>query len=158
MIGNQIVKLHGLLNSLDTVMLITMGGPAGCHGRPMQVARLDENSDLWFFVSLDSATVREIEADPRVQIHGQGKSPTHVVLVGHATLVVDRSTIREAWKPTFKVWFPEGADDPNIALLHVKGEHAEFWDNTGATALVTGPVLEIKEGEQHAKVELPFGE
>jgi hypothetical protein len=40
-------------------------------------------------------------------------------------------------------------------LLHVKGEHAEFWGNTRATVLVTGPALEIKEGEPHANVELP---
>jgi general stress protein 26 len=154
---NQLEKLHGLLSDFDVVMLMTMGGPAGCHARPMAVARLDENTDLWFFASLDSTTVREIEADSHVQIHGQGKCSTYVVLVGHATVVEDRAMIREAWKPTFKIWFPGGADDPNVVLLHVKGEHAEYWDNTGATALVMGPTLEIKEGEQHANVELPAG-
>jgi general stress protein 26 len=123
----------------------------------MAIARLDENTDLWFFASLDSATVREIEADPHVQIHGQGKRSTYVVLVGRATVVEDLAMIREAWKPTFKIWFPEGADDPNIVLLHVKGEHAEYWDSNGVTALVTGSTLEIKEGEQHANVELSAG-
>ena len=58
--------------------------------------------------------------------------------------------IHEAWKPTFKIWFPEGADDPNIVLLHVKGEDAEYWDSAGVTALVTGPAQEIKEGSSTA--------
>lgn len=154
MIENQIEKLHGLLKSFNTVMLITMGGPAGCHARPMAVARLDENTDLWLFASRDSAKVREIEADSQVQVHGQDECSTYVVLLGHATVVEDREMIRDVWKPTFKVWFPEGADDPNIVLLHVKGEHAEYWDSTGVTALVTGLTQEIKEGEQHGNVEL----
>jgi hypothetical protein len=49
-------------------------------------------------------------------------------------------------------------------LLHIIGEHAEYWDSTGANsfryayqplkALVTGTTPEIKEGEQHGRVNL----
>jgi general stress protein 26 len=84
---SQFEKLDGMLKDLSTVMLITMDESIGCHARPKEVARLAENSDLWFFASLDAATVREIEADSRVQIHGQGKCSTYMVLVGHATVV-----------------------------------------------------------------------
>jgi general stress protein 26 len=121
------------------------------------VARVDKNTDLWLFTSRDSDKVREIEADSCVQVHGQDGWANCVVFTGRATVVEDRAMIREIWKPAFKVWFPNGADDPNIVLLHVKGEHAEYWDNTGVTALVTGPTLEIKDGEQHANVELSAG-
>ncbi len=162
--NNQVEKLQGLLQDFSTVMLITMGGPAGCHARPMAVARVDKNADLWLFTSRDSAKVREIGADARVQVHGQAGWTNCVVLCGNATAVEDRALIRDIWKPAFKVWFPEGADDPNIVLIHVRGERAEYWDNTGANrftyiyqsikALVQGTTPEIEEGQQHGNVTL----
>ena len=164
---NQIEKLYDLLKDFSAVMLITMGGPTGCHARPMAVARVDKNTDLWLFTSRDSEKVREIEADARVQVHGQDGRTNCVVFTGRATVVEDRAMIREIWKPAFKVWFPNGADDPNIVLLHVTGEQAEYWDNTGANrfrylyqsvkALVKGTTPEIKEGEQHGNVKLANG-
>ena len=135
-------------------MLVTKGGPSGIHARPMDVVRVDENADLWLFASRTSAQVREIEADSQVQVHGQDGWTTFVVLVGRAAVVEDRTMIREAWSSTFKLWFPEGVDDPNLVLLHVRGERAEYWDSSGVTMLVTGPALEIKEGEQHGNVAL----
>ncbi len=41
----------------------------------------------------------------------------------------DRKKIEELWKPEFKMWFPEGKDDPEIALLKVSLEKAEYWDS-----------------------------
>lgn len=160
---NQIEKLSGLLKSFDTVMLVTMDGDT-CHARPMAVAQVDENADLWLFTGRDSAKVREIEADGRVQVLGLEGWTNCVVLEGHATVEEDRALIRDLWKPAFKVWFPGGAEDPNIALLHVRGERAEYWDNTGLNRLsylfqslkaaATGTTPEIKEGEQHGTVRL----
>ncbi len=164
MIDSNLEKLYGLLTEFSTVMLITMGGPNRCNARPMAVARVDKNTDLWLFTSRDSEKVREIQADTQVQVHGQDGRENCVVIAGRATVVEDRAIIREVWKPSFKVWFPDGADDPNIVLLHIKGEQAEYWDNTGANklsylyqslkALVTGTTPEIKEGEQHGNVTL----
>jgi general stress protein 26 len=161
---NQIEKLHGLLNEFSTVMLVTKDALDNSHARPMAVARVDENADLWLFTSRDSLKVREIKVDSRVLIHGQDGWKKCVALTGHATVVEDRSMIREIWKPSFKVWFSEGAEDPNIVLLHVKGEEAEYWDSSGVNrfryldqsikAIVTGTTPEIKEGEQHGNVEL----
>lgn len=161
---NPLEKLYGLLKDFNTAMLITMGGPDSCHARPMAIAKVDENTDLWLFTARDSEKVREIQADSRVQAHFQEGWTNCVVLTGRATVVADRAVIREIWKPSFKAWFPGGAEDPNIVLLHIIGENAEYWDSSGANslryvyqsfkALVTGTTPEIKEGEQHGKVNL----
>ncbi len=160
----QLDKLHDLLTDFSTVMLITMAEPAGCHARPMAVARVDEKTDLWLITSRDSEKVREIKADARVQVHGQDGWTSCVVIAGRATVVDDRAMIHEVWKPSFKAWFPDGADDPNIALLHVIGEQAEYWDGTGVNrfryvyqalkALATGTTPEVTEGKQHGNVTL----
>ena len=158
-----IEKLHGLLKDFSTVMLVTMDG-GEFHARPMAVARVDENTDLWLFTSRDSAKVREIEADPRVQVIGQNGWTSCVVLAGHCHVEENRALIREMWKPAFKVWFPDGAEDPNIVLLHIKGKRAEYWDSTGLNrlsylyqsikAVATGTTPEIREGDQHGTVAL----
>lgn len=161
----QLEKLNGLLKNFSTVMLITLDNASAWHARPMAVAKVDENSDLWLFTSRDSDKVRQIEANSCVQVHGQEGWENCIVLTGHATVVDNRAMIREIWKPSFKAWFPDGAEDSHIVLLHIKSDEAEYWDNTGTNrfrylyqslkALVTKSTPEIKEGEQHGKVKLP---
>ncbi len=160
---NHIDILHGLLKNFNTVMLVTMDG-GKCHARPMAVARVDENTDVWLFTSRDSPKVREIVADSNVQVIGQDSWTSCVVLAGRAHVVEDRPMIRDMWKPALKVWFPGGAEDPNIVLLHIKGERAEYWDSTGMNrfsylyqsikALATGTTPEISNGGQHGNVTL----
>lgn len=164
---SQLEKLRGLISGFSTVMLTTMAEPTGGHVPPMPVGRVDENTDLWLFTSRDSAKVLEIEVDARVGVHGQNGGTSCVVIAARATVVDDRAITHEIWKPSFKAWFPAGADDPNIVLLHVTGEQAEYWDNTGASSLryvyqllkplETGTTPEINAGEQHANVELEAG-
>jgi len=62
------------------------------------------------------------------------------------------------WKPALKVRVSAGAEDPNIVLLHIKGERAEYWDSTGRNGFgylyqsikvaATGTTPEIREGDQ----------
>jgi general stress protein 26 len=35
--------------------------------------------------------------------------------------------------PEFKIWFPKGKDDPEVALLRVTLEKAEYWDSPSST-------------------------
>ncbi len=163
----QIVKLRELLLSIDTVVLITQGDQKAGHARPMTVARVDANCNLWFFPGVQSAKVKEVEADAHAQVIAQHGWTSCVIMVGRGALVRDRAMIHEMWKPAFKVWFPDGADDPSIVLIHFTGERAEYWDNTGANrltylyetvkAVIQGTTPEIKEGEQHGQVCLNRG-
>jgi general stress protein 26 len=102
---NQLEKLHGLLKDFSTVILVTMGGPTCCHARPMAVAQVDENTDIWLFTSGDSEKVRQIWADSRVQVHAQQGYTSCVILAGRATVVEDHAKICEIWKPSFKPGF-----------------------------------------------------
>lgn len=131
----QLAKLHGLISDFSTVILTTMAETIGGNVPPMPLARVDENADLWLFTSRDSAKVLEIEADSPVGVHGQKGGTRCVVIAGRATVVDDSPMIHQIWKPSFKAWFPAGADDPDIVLLHVIGQQAEYWDIKGANSL-----------------------
>jgi hypothetical protein len=71
--------------------------------------------------------------------------------------VRDRQKIHELWNPTLKAWFPNGVDDPEIALLCVEVEKAEYWDTPSSRmvqligfvkAVVTGESYEPGENEK----------
>ena len=39
--------------------------------------------------------------------------------------------MKELWSPSVKVWFPRGLE-PNLVLLVVRTERAEYWDAPGS--------------------------
>jgi general stress protein 26 len=71
--------------------------------------------------------------------------------------------IKQMWKEAWKVWFPRGKSDPNIALLKFSAREGEFRDNAGihgfkyvyeaAKSYLTGETPK-KDDAQHAKVRL----
>jgi general stress protein 26 len=40
----------------------------------------------------------------------------------------DVEKMAELWDPIVKAWFPHGLDDPNLVLLRVSVDKAEYWD------------------------------
>ncbi len=164
MAESETEKIHDLLETFDTAILVTHVDPDGLRARPMAIARIEENCDLWFFTGRESSKVHEIEQDRKVLIVCQKDHSQYVSVSGKGRLISDRRRIRELWKESYRTWFPRGADDPDIVLISVQVEEAEYWDNQGmngiryafeaAKAYVTGTRPEVKEGSQHDRVAL----
>jgi general stress protein 26 len=154
--------LDDLLEDFDVAMMITFAGGQTPHARPMQIAEADDGQ-LYFATSLDSAKLRDIETDPRVLLIMQEGS-VYVSLSGTAHPSTDPELIERLWSEAWKVWFPEGKDDPNIVILRVEPEEAEYWDNSGMegvayamTALkayVKGKRPIETDAAQHGKVQM----
>jgi general stress protein 26 len=51
-----------------------------------------------------------------------------VSISGRARIELDGDAIRRFWTPAAAAWFPEGLDDPELALLRIEPELAEYWD------------------------------
>lgn len=49
-------------------------------------------------------------------------------LSGTAGFIEDKARKEALWSPAAKAWFPQGIDDPNLALLVIRIQHAEYWD------------------------------
>ena len=87
-------------------------------------------------------------ADGNVGItYGDKGDDTWVSISGTATVSEDRQLKERLFNPMVKAWFPGGLDDPNLELIEVHIEHAEYWDIDDskmtqllkmATAAVTG--------------------
>jgi general stress protein 26 len=87
------------------------------------------NGRLYFFTSKSSPKQSEINEDASVNIsYADPESQVYVSVSGKAAVSTAAEHIREAWTESARRWFPEGPQDPNLALLTVEISQAEFWD------------------------------
>jgi general stress protein 26 len=126
--------LYELLGDFDTAMLVTRGGGGEMRARPMAVAELRPDADAYFVTSVGSPKVAEIDSYPSVTLTFQ-RANEFASLSGEMTIVTDRALIHRLWREPWKVWFPQGKDDPSIALLRFDARRGEYWDNSGAEGL-----------------------
>jgi general stress protein 26 len=127
-------RLYELLEHFDTAMLVTRGADGHMHARPMAVADLRANADTYLVTSIESPKVDEIERNSDVTLTFQDGN-CYATLCGHVEIIRDRAVIERLWKEPWKVWFPQGKDDPSIAVLRFDADHGEYWDNSGARGL-----------------------
>jgi general stress protein 26 len=156
---NDLEKLRELVKAIDFCMLTTIDEGGDLHSRPMSSnGDIDEDGDLWFFTNASSHKVSEIAKLPKVNVSfADPDNQRYISVSGTAQLVRDRAKIDELWRPEFKMWFPEGKNDPEIALLRVTLEKAEYWDSPSSTigyalsfvsSLVTGKEPDLGENRK----------
>jgi general stress protein 26 len=152
-------RVREMVKDIDFCMLTTIDEEGDLHSRPMSAnGEIDPNGDLWFFTGVSSHKVSEVASSPKVNVSfADPKNQQYVSLTGVAKIVRDRKKIEELWKPEFKMWFPKGKDDPEIALLRISLEKAEYWDSPSSTigfalsfvsALVTGEQPDFGENKK----------
>ena len=127
---NQQERLLDVMNSFKTAMLVTRQPNGQITARPMAVAKLEENGDMWFATEKDSGKIEDIQSNGQVAVTLQNSSQ-FVSVSGTAKVVDDRSKVGELWSEFWRVWFPGGKDDPSLTLLHLTPTDAEYWDNSG---------------------------
>jgi general stress protein 26 len=127
---NDIEKIHDLIKGIRFAMLTTVDTDGSLRSRPMATQEAELDGELWFFTGASSPKVNEVERDHRVNLsYAAPDDNTYVSISGTARLVRDKAKAKELWNPALKAWFPEGLDDPDLALLRVKVEKAEYWDS-----------------------------
>jgi general stress protein 26 len=156
---NDLEKLRELVKDIDFCMLTTVDEGGDLHSRPMSSnGDIDQDGDIWFFTNASSHKVSEIAKLPKVNVSfADPDNQRYVSVSGTAQLVRDRAKIDELWRPEFKMWFPEGKDDPEVALLRVNLEKAEYWDSPSSTigyalsfvsSIVTGKEPDLGENKK----------
>ncbi len=144
-------KLSGMIKSVRIAMMTTTTKDDCLRSRPMatQETPFENDEYLWFFTSRDSGKVEEIEEDHQVNLaYSSTDDNTYVSISGRASTVRDQNKIDELWSPMLKAWFPAGKDDPQIALLRVAPEQAEYWEATSSRMVIlAGMVKAVATGE-----------
>ncbi len=150
-------KFKKLVEEIRVCMFITNNSSDNEHTRPMATVETEDDGTLWFFTDIRSIKVDEVSKDREVHlIYSHPGKDSYLDVWGTAKVVTDKQQIKDKWSPYIKAWFPNGVDDPNIALLKVAPGETRYWDSeTGkmiqflkiAVAAVTGkPVANGTEG------------
>lgn len=143
-------KLREMIKEIDFCMLTTVDENNDLHSRPMSLnSEVDHEGNMWFFTSSDSHKVSELTRTPKCNASFSKPDDNRFVsITGKAELVTDKQKIKELWKPELKIWFPEGPDQADIALLRVGIEKAEYWDSPSSTvSTVVSFVSALVKGE-----------
>jgi general stress protein 26 len=147
----KVLKVNELIHGIHVCMLTTHSGDGVLRSRPMGVQEAEFDGDLWFFTSLRSGKHDDLMSDPRVNVSFCDlKANSFVSLTGRAAFINDRQKMKQLWKPILKTWFPEGPDDPNLSLLKVDCQDAEYWDGPTGIGMALAMAKSYVTGDDSA--------
>lgn len=101
------------------------------HSHPLTTQNKDLGEDgcLYFFVSRSSEVGQRLQQDGNVNLaYANVEKDTWVSVTGTARISEDMQKKKELFNVMAKAWFPGGVDDPNLELVEVKIEEAEYWN------------------------------
>lgn len=135
--------LGELIARIDIAMLVSVAPDGSLVSRPLATLKADGDGRLWFFTSAASGKVDDIERQPQVNLaYADPGANTYVSVTGRARVIHDRERAAELWFPQARAFFPGGPDDPDLRVLCVEAETAEYWRPTTG---MTGQALRLMQ-------------
>jgi general stress protein 26 len=132
----EIDRVWQMTEKIRTCMLVTSTGE-GMRARPMH-ALADRNTGcIWFVTDRRGAKDDEIKDSPAVCLaFADTASNTYLSITGGAEVLRDVAKAKELWSNEAQAWWPNGPADPEVRVLRVVPENAEFWDTRGNSITV----------------------
>ena len=123
-------QLWDRISDVRPTMMTTVEADGTLRARPMWTQGDSFDGSLWFFTADDAPKAEELERNPHVCLaYGKPDDDLFVSVSGRAAVVNDRGKIDELWNNFAEAWFPEGKDDPHLALIRVDVEQAQYWED-----------------------------
>ncbi|MGJ5065430.1 pyridoxamine 5'-phosphate oxidase family protein [Bradyrhizobium oligotrophicum] len=138
-------RVWDLMKKIGFAMLVTRDGDR-LRARPMSAYLARDENMVYFLTDARRHKDEEIARSPQINLSfADAGAQKYVSLTGTAAVSNDRGKIRELFSTPAKAWW-DSAEDPNIRLLKITPDDAEFWDSPGtvvsyvkmAAAAVTG--------------------
>ncbi len=124
-------KLWELIKDIRFGMFTHRHANGMLHAHPLttQNKSIDENGTLYFFVSRKSELGQRLQADGNVNVaYADPGKDSYVSVSGQAVVSEDMATKERLFNALAKAWFPGGATDPDLELVQLNIQHAEYWD------------------------------
>ena len=119
-----------LMKKIGFAMLVTSDGDK-LRARPMSAYLQREDIAIYFLTDARRHKDEEIARNPSINLSfADASSQKYVSLTGSAVVLNDRAKIKELFSTPAKAWW-DSAEDPNIRVLKVTPDDAEFWDSPG---------------------------
>ncbi|OAV62925.1 pyridoxamine 5'-phosphate oxidase family protein [Enteractinococcus helveticum] len=123
-------------------MLTTMEADGKLVSRPMAIQEIEENHTIWFMTRIDKPAVRETSGGQQVNVTVAEKG-FWASIAGAATIVQDVERKKAFWSKATEAFFGDSTpEDPDVVLLRVTPDTAQYWDSPGLPATA----IEILKG------------
>lgn len=148
-------RVWQLMKKIGFAMLVTHDG-GKLRARPMSAYLEQDNNAIFFLTDARRHKDEEIAGNPAINLSfADASSQKYVSIAGTATVSNDRAKIKELFSTPAKAWW-DSAEDPNIRVLKITPDDAEFWDSPGtvisyvkmAAAAATGTRPDIGENRK----------
>jgi general stress protein 26 len=128
--SRDLARLAALVRQMKVGMLTTLEADGSLRSRPLQTVEVDAEGRLWFFTEAHSPMSERAEAaDHQVNLsYADPRDEDFASISGTARVVRDPERMRALWTPRLERWFPRGLEHPDLALLEVRIDKAEYWD------------------------------
>jgi general stress protein 26 len=153
--ARDIDRAWELMQKIGFAMLVTRDGDK-LRARPMSAYVERDKHAIFFLTDARRHKDDEIAENPDINLaFADAGSQKYVSVTGTAVVSNDRAKIKELFTTPAKAWW-SSADDPNIRVLKITPDDAEFWDSPGtvisyvkmAAAAVTGTRPEIGDNRK----------
>lgn len=144
-----------LMKKIGFAMLVTRDGDK-LRARPMSAHLERESNAIYFLTDARHHKDDEIARNPGINLSfADASAQKYVSLTGSAVVSNDRAKIKELFSTPAKAWW-DSAEDPNIRVLKITPDDAEYWDSPGtvvsyvkmAAAAVTGTRPDLGENRK----------
>jgi general stress protein 26 len=123
---NDLEEIAALVKHARIGLLTTVDSEKKLVSRPLAIQEVEFTGSLWFFTQDPSPKVDDIAGNDNVNVSFEsGKG--WVSVAGSAVVSHDQAKIDELWNGRAAAWFPEGRDDPTVALIEVRADTVEYW-------------------------------
>ena len=123
-------RVWDLMKKIGFAMLVTHDGDK-LRARPMSAYLDRDHNMIYFLTDARRHKDEEIARNPGINLSfADAGSQKYVSLTGTASVTNDRAKIKELFTTAAKAWW-DSPDDPNIRVLKVTPDDAEFWDSPG---------------------------
>jgi general stress protein 26 len=148
--ARDVERAWELMKKIGFAMLVTHDGDK-MRARPMSAFLEPDNNAIYFLTDARRHKDEDIARDPGVNLSfADAGDQKYVSVTGNAVVSNDRAKIKQLFSTPAKAWW-NSAEDPNIRVLKITPDDAEFWDTPGsvisyvkmAAAALTGSRPEI---------------
>lgn len=151
---SDITKIAELIRGIKFAMVTFVNHEGHLHSAPMTTQDEEFNGTVWFIGAKDSDLVRSVPGNAQVNLgYSDPAGHNYVSINGTAELVTDQAKLDEIWNDGYNAFFEQGKEDPNIQLIKVTGNGAQYWEGSGrvvsiikmAKAAITGDTAKLGE-------------
>ena len=130
----ELEQLYDHIHDIEIAMMTTRRLDGHLQSRAMATQKRADGADLWFVTLENTAKLRDLSADPHINLsYYKDRTREWVSVSGLANITRDRDKIHQLWAPDWKAWFPKEGDprhgtkdDPRMVLIGVDVHAAVF--------------------------------